>query len=330
MVVLFFHGCEFMLDNLLDDVRLSEVEGSQQRLYGVVHHTPVLTSSSINQKLGCEIFFKAEHLQKTGAFKYRGASNAVLQLTPATTGVATHSSGNHGAALAAAAYRRQLKAHIVMPENSVPAKIEAVKAYGGQIHFCEPTHQAREASMQQLVDQGYHAIHPYNDWRIIYGQSTATAELLQEIDGLDCILAPVGGGGLISGACLAVQASGQAIDVIGAEPAGAADSYASLQQGERITDIIPNTIADGLRATLGPINFAVMQRYLNEIVLVDDDEIIQALGLVWRHLKQLIEPSCATVVAALAKQPELFANKRVGVILSGGNIDIDRLVSSIC
>ncbi len=310
-------------------IDLKEVTRSRRRLQNHVQYTPVLTSSSLNKRFGCELFFKAEHLQKTGAFKYRGASNAILQLDNSITAVATHSSGNHGAALAAAASRSNRVAHIVMPENSVPAKIEAVKAYGGNIHFCQPTQQARESTLQGLIEQGHHSIHPYDDWRIIFGQSTATAELIEEVEALDIILAPVGGGGLISGACLAVQAGQHPIKVIAAEPAGADDSFQSLRQGKRITDIKPNTIADGLRATIGEKNFAVMQTYLDQIVVVDDQEIMQALGLLWRHMKQLIEPSCATVIAAVARQPDLFAGKRVGVILSGGNVDIERLLHSL-
>lgn len=313
----------------LESLDLDEVTRSRQRLQNHVHHTPTLTSSSLNQRFGCELFFKAEHLQKTGAFKYRGASNAVLQLDDDITVVATHSSGNHGAALAAAARRSGRVAHIVMPNNSIPAKIEAVKAYGGNIHFCEPNQQSRESVLQELIDQGHHSIHPYDDWRIVFGQSTATAELIEDVDALDIVLAPVGGGGLISGACLAVQAGNLPIKVIAAEPAGADDSFQSLQQGKRITDIRPNTIADGLRATVGQKNFAVMQAYLDQVVVVDDDEIMQALGLMWRHMKQLIEPSCATVVAAIAKQPDLFAGKRVGVILSGGNVDVEKLLGSL-
>ncbi len=302
---------------------LGEISRSQQRLHGLVHRTRVMTSRTLNQRFGCELFFKCEHLQKTGAFKYRGACNAVLQAPEGTTAVATHSSGNHGAALTAAASRRGLAAHIVMPENSVKAKVQAVQAYGGTIHFCEPNQQSREQTLQQLIDQGHHKIHPYDDWRIVFGQSTATAELIEDVDGLDIIITPVGGGGLVSGACLAVQASGQKIDVLAAEPAGADDSYQSLQRGERVTDVRPQTIADGLRATLGVRNFAVMQQYLEKIILVDEAEIRDALGLIWRHTKQLIEPSSATVMAAIGKQPELFAGKKVGLILSGGNVDID-------
>lgn len=313
----------------LETLDLNEVARSQQRLQDHIHNTPILTSSSLNKRFDCELFFKAEHLQKTGAFKYRGASNAILQLDDSIAAVATHSSGNHGAAIAAAATRSGREAHIVMPENSVPAKIEAVKAYGGNIHFCKPTQQARESTLQSLIEQGHHSIHPYDDWRIIFGQSTATAELIEEVDALDIVLAPVGGGGLVSGACLAIKASKRPIQVIAAEPAGADDSFQSLRQGRRITDIKPSTIADGLRATVGQKNFTVMQAYLNQVVVVDDQEIMHALGLVWRHMKQLIEPSCATVIAAIARQPGLFAGKRVGVILSGGNVDIERLLSSL-
>ncbi len=308
---------------------LAEVELSQQRLHGKVHRTEIITSTSLNQQFGCELFFKCEHLQKTGAFKYRGATNAVLQLDSSITGVATHSSGNHGAALAAAAADRGLAAHIVMPENSVQTKVDAVKAYGGVIHFCEPNQQSREQLLQQLIEQGLHKVHPYDDWRIIFGQSTATAELLEDVDGLDIVVVPVGGGGLTSGACLAVQASKQDIAVIAAEPAGANDSYLSLLQSKRITDIQPDTIADGLRAIIGARNFVIMNRYLDRIILVDDAEIRDALGLVWQYTKQLIEPSSATVVAAIAKHPEVFAGKRIGLILSGGNADIKRLLAGL-
>lgn len=318
-----------MPDTAITDLNLAEITNCRQRLHGRVHSTPVMTSMTLNRMLGCELYFKCEHLQKTGAFKYRGACNAVLQVDSDVRAVATHSSGNHGAALAAAARNAGMDAHIVMPENSVPTKIQAVQAYGGSVHFCEPTHQAREDTLRSLIDQGHHKIHPYDDWRIIFGQGTATAELIDDVPDMDLLVAPVGGGGLISGACLAIQASGKPIRIIAAEPAGADDTYRSLQAGERITSVKPDTIADGLRATLGERNFMVMREYLDQVVLVDDDETMQALGLVWRHMKQLIEPSCATVVAAIAKRADLFSGKRVGVILSGGNVDIEKLLGAL-
>ena len=317
-----------LMYNYLEEVDFDELHQSFKRLQGVVHKTPVLTSTRLDQILGCQLFCKAEHLQKTGAFKYRGASNAILQLDDNMTSVATHSSGNHGAAIAAAAKLRGITAHIVMPETSVPAKIDAVRAYGGQVHFCEPTQADREAKLGELIQHGHHAIPPYDDWRIIYGQSTAAAELLQQVDHLDILLAPIGGGGLISGTCLVAAQHGN-VQVIGVEPAGADDVWRSLQAGERITDVKPDTIADGLRATVGERNFAVIQHYLSELVLTNDQQIMQALKLVWQSMKQLIEPSCATVIAAIQAQPDLFEGKRVGAILSGGNVDIDKLVDAL-
>lgn len=317
------------MTDFLNDIDFDEITLSAHRLAGVVHKTPIQTSSRLNALLGCELFCKAEHLQKTGAFKYRGASNALLQLTPDIQSVATHSSGNHGAAIAAAASLQGKAAHIVMPDISVQAKIDAVRAYGGEVHFCAPTQQARETALELLVDKGMHPVPPYDDWRIIYGQSTAATELLHQVTDLDIILAPVGGGGLISGTCLAVEAYDPSIAVIGAEPAGADDVWQSLQAGQRITDIKPDTIADGLRATVGQRNFAVIQEYLDELVVIDDRQIMAALQLVWQSMKQLIEPSCATVIAAIQKQPELFSGKRVGVILSGGNVDTSTLIGAL-
>ena len=305
------------------------VGSAMHKLRGLVHKTPVMTSSALQQLLGCEAFFKCEQLQHTGAFKYRGASNALANLPSDTRSVCTHSSGNHGAALAAAAQKSGISAHIVMPENAVPAKINAVRAYQGIVHFCAPTQQAREAAFVELQNQGHHAVPPYDDWRVIYGQATASVELLQQVDKLDMLLAPVGGGGLISGACLAVQHMQADIPVLAAEPEGAADSHASLQAGRRVTDVPVNTIADGLRATVGVRTFHIMQQHLERILLVDDAEILAATELVWRYMKQLIEPSCATVVAAIQRYPECFAGRRVGIILTGGNVDTGKLIAAL-
>ena len=299
------------------------------QLQGMVHVTPVMRSTSLDRLLGCSAFFKCEQLQRTGAFKFRGASNALANLPAGTQSVCTHSSGNHGAALAAAAQRLGINAHIVMPENAVAAKINAVRAYQGQVHFCAPTQQAREAAFAELQQQGHHAVPPYDDWRVIYGQATASIELLQQVDEPDLLLAPVGGGGLISGACLAVQYRQAGIPVLAAEPQGAADAHASLQAGSRVTDLPVNTIADGLRATIGVRNFHIIQQHLERIVLVDDEAILHATELVWRHMKQLIEPSCATVVAAILRCPEVFSGRRVGIILSGGNVDTGKLINAL-
>lgn len=298
-------------------------------LQGLIHRTPVMSSSSLDRLLGCHMLFKCEHLQRTGAFKFRGACNAVANLPQATASVCTHSSGNHGAALAAAAAARGISAHIVMPDNAVPAKIQAVRAYGGQVHFCASNQHARETAFQNLIEQGHHAVPPYDDWRVIYGQATATIELLQHSSDLDMVLAPVGGGGLISGACLAVQYVQANVAVLAAEPEGAADAHASMQADKRITELPVNTIADGLRATIGHRNFAVMQQCLQQVLLVNDEEILQATALVWRHMKQLIEPSCATVVAAIKRYPEVFAQQRVGILLSGGNVNVERLIQAL-
>lgn len=303
----------------------AQILHAAETLQALVHHTPVLRSSSLNQMFGCELFFKAEHLQKTGAFKYRGANYALSQLAAGSRGVATHSSGNHGAALAAAARLRGIPAHVVMPENSAKCKIAAVRAYGGEIHFCAPNQAAREAGLAQLVAEGYNAIPPFDDPHIISGQGTATWELLQAEPDLDAVITPVGGGGLYAGSLLASQLLAQPIPVWGAEPLGADDAQRSLAQGQRVSDHQADTMADGLRTLVGERNFALIQRYSPGIISVSEEEIIAAMRLLWTHLKQVVEPSSATVLAALAQTPERFAGKRVGLVLSGGNVDLESL-----
>jgi len=304
----------------------ADLAAARQRLRDVVHRTPVMTSSRLDRELGCELVFKCEHLQKTGAFKYRGASNAVLQLPDNCPGVATHSSGNHGAALAAAAALRGIAAHIVMPENAVPDKVEAVRAYGGEVHFCAPNQSAREAGLAALVEQGHEPIPPYDDNRIIAGQGTAAAELFEQASGLNRLVVPVGGGGLISGSCLAVAATEARVTVHGAEPAGAADTADSLQLRERITQAQPDTICDGLRALVGVRNFAIIQQQVESVLTVDDTQTLSAMGRLWRTMKQLVEPSGAVGVAAVMANPALFADQRVGVIVSGGNLAAGELL----
>lgn len=288
--------------------------------------TPVLRSSSLDALTGAELFFKCENFQRAGAFKFRGACNAVWSLSDpdAARGVVTHSSGNHGAALALAARTRGIPAHVVVPEGTVKAKLAAIGNAGAQLHLCAPTMAAREALCAQLQQQlGMQLVHPYTDPRVIAGQGTATLELLQQAGGLDIVMAPVGGGGLIAGTAIAMAALAPAARVFAAEPEGAADAHASLQRGARVTDLVSDTIADGLRATIGEPNLLLMQAHAIEVLLVDDAQIRAAMRLLWERLKILVEPSCATVLAAVLRHPQHFAGRRVGLILTGGNVDLD-------
>ncbi len=298
----------------------ADVLAAHERIADKVLRTPVMRCEALSDLVGADLFFKCEHLQHTGAFKYRGASNAVAQLPKSCTAVATHSSGNHGAALAAAAQSAGIACHIVVPEGAVQSKIENMQQFGGQLHFCEPTQAAREAGLQQVLsDTGAEAIPPYDDDRIIAGQGTAALELMQQKAELDVVLAPVGGGGLVAGSCLA--ASGTKTKIVGAEPEGANDTALSVQQGRRIDPIKPDTIADGLRAHVGQRNFAIIQQQVAAVVTVSEAEIISAMRLLWQHLKQVVEPSSATVLAAALKSP-ILEGQRVGLILSGGNVDL--------
>ena len=292
------------------------------------HVTPMLRSRRLDALAGAELFFKAEHLQRIGAFKFRGACNAVWRLDAATAahGVVTHSSGNHGAALALAAQTRGIAAHVVVPQGAVKSKLIAIEGYGAQLHHCAATITARESMAEQVrLATGAHLVHPYTDPDVIAGQGTATLELLQQSGGLDVLIAPVGGGGLISGSAIAARALNPAIEVYAAEPEGAPDAYESFRRGARYTDITPNTIADGLRGTIGVINYALMREYVRDVLPVSDAEIVVAMRLIWHTMKQLIEPSSATALAAVLRHREHFVGRRVGLILSGGNVDIDNL-----
>lgn len=302
----------------------NDVVEAAARIQGLVYETPILASDGLNKRLGCQMFFKSEHLQKTGAFKFRGANNAIQQLPADTVGTVTHSSGNHGAALAAAASQMGVKAHVVMPHNAVRSKIAAVKSYGGIIHLCEPTQAAREAGMQTLADQGMIAIPPFDHNHIIAGQGTAVLELMRQQPDLDVIVTPVGGGGLYAGSLLAASTK-PGLLVYGAEPEQANDTFRSLQAGQRVDDHEANTIADGLRTLVGVRNFAIIQQLSPGIIPVSEEAIIAAMKLLWQRLKQVIEPSAATVLAAVASQPQLFSGKKVGLVLSGGNVDLDQL-----
>ena len=308
-------------------VTLDDIVAAHERIAPHVHRTPVLTSATLDTLVGATLFFKCENLQKIGAFKARGAHNAVFALPERAlqNGVVTHSSGNHAAALALAARTRGIPAYIIMPSNAPKAKVASVQRLGGQITFCEPSVLAREAGAAQILKEtGATLVHPYNDNLIIAGQGTAARELLQEVEGLEAILAPVGGGGLLAGTALAATAS-PGVHVYGTEPAGADDARRSFLSGKLEPLGTPNTIADGLRTQLGEIPFTLIQKHVTDIVTVSDEEIIQAMRLIWEILKILIEPSSAVPVAALLQKRLPLTGKRVGIILSGGNVDLDQL-----
>ncbi|AXI99699.1 threonine dehydratase [Cyclonatronum proteinivorum] len=303
------------------------LKAASRRIQSSIRRTPVQTSSWFNARYGTELFFKCENFQVTGSFKARGAAHAVLSLSDsaARKGVATHSSGNHAAALARAAGLRNIPAYIVMPENAPKVKIEAVKTYGGIIRFCEPTLEARETGLQQLVEETSATfIPPFNHTDIILGQASAALELLEDVPDLDVIIAPVGGGGLLSGTALAAKRINPGITVYGAEPEQANDAFLSLRAGH-IIPAQPDTIADGLRTSLGDITFGVIRRFCDEILTVPEDAIITSMRDVWERMKIIIEPSCSVPVAAIGLYPDLFAGKKTGVILTGGNVDLDKL-----
>lgn len=307
-----------------------DILAAAARIAPHVHHTPVLRSHSLDALAGCELHFKAEHLQRMGAFKFRGACNAVWSLPEATagSGVVTHSSGNHGAALALAARTRGIPCHVVVPENAVAAKVAAIRDFGASLHYCAPTIAARESVCAQLQrETGAELVHPYTDPRVIAGQGTAALELLGNDGGFDVLITPLGGGGLLSGTAIAAAAVSPRTRVFGAEPAGAADGFQSLQRGERVTELIPDTVCDGLRGLLGAPNFAILRRYGVEVLLADDAATLDAMRLFWQRTKQLVEPSSAVALAVVLANRERFAGQRVGIVLSGGNVDLDMLAS---
>jgi len=299
----------------------ADIHLARARINDWTRLTPVLRDPGLDRELGCIVYCKCENLQRTGTFKFRGASNAISKLREdgIEGDVATHSSGNHGAALALAAKLDGRKAHVVMPDNSVVMKIAAVRRYGGIVHFCAATQQSREDELAKLVKDGKIPVPPYDHADIIAGQGTAALELIQEVSTLEQVITPVGGGGLISGTAIAVSSTGQ--QVYGVEPEGAADTVASLKQGERIKNWTPDTIADGLRAIIGERNFTVIRNQVRQVFTVSDEDIRRAMYLFWQELRMVIEPSSATVVAAIKNHPEVFAGKKVGAIISGGNID---------
>ncbi|MFH1119776.1 MAG: pyridoxal-phosphate dependent enzyme [Bacteroidota bacterium] len=304
------------------------IELAGKRISGYLHRTPVLTCSALNRMFGSELFFKCENFQKAGAFKSRGATNAVFQLSDdeMVRGVATHSSGNHAAALALAASRRGSRAYIVMPENSSRVKIDAVREYGGIITFCKPTLEAREQTLKLLLQRtSASEIHPYNDYRIIAGQATAAMEFLEDVPDLQMIIAPVGGGGLLSGTALAAKYFGRNVKVIAAEPDGADDAFRSFKSGSFIPSLNPKTMADGLLTSLGSLTYPIIMKYVDEIVTVSEDGIKEAMKLIWERMKIIVEPSSAVPLAAILEKKLDVSRKKTGIIISGGNIDLSAL-----
>lgn len=307
---------------------LRDVRAAAARIAAHAQVTPVLRSPELDALAGAALFFKCEHLQVGGAFKFRGACNAVWSLDDdeAKRGVVTHSSGNHGAALALAARTRRIPAHIVVPDGAVAAKLANIERAGGILHRCAPTQAAREEACAKVQrETGATLVHPYADARVIAGQGTIVLELLQQIPHLDTVIVPVGGGGLASGCAIALAALSPQARLVGAEPAGADDAFRSLQRGQRVTDVVPHTICDGLRATIGEPNFALLGAHGVEVISVGDDATLAAMRQAWAELKQTIEPSSAVVLAALLAQRERFAGQRIGLVLSGGNVDLDAL-----
>ena len=306
----------------------SDVERAHEIVQKYAHRTPVLSSVSINQIVGAELFFKCENLQKVGAFKFRGACNAVFSLSEedAQKGVATHSSGNHAAALALAGRMRRIAAHIVMPENSPEIKKKAVAGYGAKITFCKPTLQARESTLAQVIEEtGATEIHPYNNFHVIAGQGTAAKELIEDQSEFDVLMAPVGGGGLLSGTAISTKHLLPACKVIAAEPAGADDAYRSFHSGKLVPSENPKTIADGLLTSLGERNFAIILEKVDDIVTVSEESIVEAMRMIWERMKIIIEPSSAVPLAAILEKKVDVQGKKVGIILSGGNLDFGKL-----
>ncbi len=298
------------------------------RIKDYIHNTPVLFSRLINNHIGASIYFKCENFQRGGAYKMRGATNAILLLSEEqrANGVVTHSSGNFAQAVSLAAQSLGVKAHIVMPTTAPAVKKIGVKEYQGVIYECEPTLEARQATANQIAKEtGATFLHPSNDPNVIIGQGTAAIELLEEQPNLDAIFCPVGGGGLIAGSALAAYAFGKSCKVYGGEPFEADDAYRSLKSGKIETNITTNTIADGLKTTLGTNNFPIIKEHVSEIILVTENEIITAMRLIWERMKIIVEPSSAVALAAILKESERFKNKKIGVIISGGNVDLEKL-----
>lgn len=302
------------------------IREAASRISGRVNRTPVMTSSTLDERTGAKLHFKCENFQKTGAFKARGATNAIFALSSedASRGVVTHSSGNHAAAVARAASLRGIPSHIVMPDNAVPAKVASVRRYGGTVVFCESNQTAREAATDKIISEtGAVLVHAYDDLHVMAGQATTGTELLDEVEDLDIIICPVGGGGHLSGISVAAKVMRKQIKVIGAEPAGADDAARSFAQGSIIPSVNPNTIADGLRSSLGVRPFREIQRNVDEIVTASDEAILAAMRMVWEIMKIVVEPSAVVGLAAILENKIDVAGRKVGIVLTGGNLELD-------
>ncbi|MEA1878341.1 MAG: pyridoxal-phosphate dependent enzyme [Bacteroidota bacterium] len=307
---------------------LKDIQDAHDRIRSLIHRTPVMSSQQINELLGAEIYFKCENFQKAGAFKFRGAVNSLLCLTKeeAANGVGTHSSGNHAGALAKAAGLLGISAHIVMPENSREVKKKAVAGYGADIHYCKPTLEAREETMEWLAkESGCTFIHPYDRFEIIAGQGTAAVELLEDYPDLDIIMAPVGGGGLLSGTAIGSKGIKPDIHVWAGEPSGANDAWKSFRTGELVPSVEPQTIADGLLTSLSELTFRAIKQNVDEILLCDESNIIHAMRLIWERIKIIVEPSSAVPLGALMQNQQKWKGRKIGIILSGGNVDLGDL-----
>lgn len=307
---------------------LADIQAAHSRIKPFIHQTPVMSSQQLNGLFDCDLFFKCENFQKVGAFKFRGATNAVLSLTAEekSRGVVTHSSGNHAAALALAARMSGVKANIVMPDNAPVVKKNAVAGYGAEITFCKPTLQAREETTRMIMEKtGATLVHPYDNFNVICGQGTAALELLQEKSDLAIVIAPIGGGGLMSGTSTCVKGISKGIQVIGAEPLNANDAYISFITGKLTPSVNPLTVADGLLTSLSELTFSVIRRKVDKILTAKEDSIIDCMLLVWERMKIIIEPSSATVLAIIKENPGVFRGKKIGLIISGGNVDFRKL-----
>lgn len=305
-----------------------DVIAAHDRIRPYIHRTPVLTSSYLNDLTGAELFFKCENFQKAGAFKVRGACNAVFGLSDdkLARGVATHSSGNHALSLSYAAGRRGIACNVVMPRTAPQAKKDAVRGYGGRIVECEPSTSSREAVFAEMVAKsGADFVHPYNDPRVIAGQATCSRELMEQVEGLECLVAPIGGGGMISGTCLTVAEIAPGVKIYAAEPEQADDACRSFKAGHIIADDAPVTVADGLKVPLKDLTWHFVKNHVTDILTASEEEIIDAMKTTWKRMKIVIEPSCAVPLATILKNPDVFRGRRVGVIITGGNVDLDTL-----
>jgi len=315
-------------DRTAGDLTIDDVRAARARIAPYIHRTPVLTSSFLDGLTGAELHFKCENFQKAGAFKVRGASNAVFGLSDAAAarGVATHSSGNHALSLSYAAGRRGIPCHVVMPRTAPQAKKDAVRGYGGIITECEPSTSSREEVFAKVQEEtGADFVHPYNDLRVIAGQATCSAELIEQVSGLDAVIAPIGGGGMISGTCLTLSHLAPHVEIYAAEPEQADDAARSFRAGHIIADDAPVTVADGLKVPLKENTWHFVSHNVTDILTASEEEIIDAMKLTWARMKIVIEASCAVPLAVILKNPDVFAGKKVGVIITGGNVDLDRL-----